>query len=62
LFISQTCEYQHYQALALKAHANIIKAIEIPDEEAVFNAMKILLPEAKEHALSFFENKFKHTK
>jgi len=51
-FISQTYEYPHSPALALRAHCNIIKAIEHCDKEGAFHAMKDHMLEARGHAVS----------
>ena len=49
-FISDTYEYPHSPVLALKSHYNILKSIEMKDEEGAFTAMKIHMTEAKDHA------------
>ena len=51
-FISQTYSYPHSPILALKAHSNIIRALEKKDGEGAFEAMNKHMQEAKEHALS----------
>jgi len=55
-FISKTYQYPHSPDLALRAHENIIKAIERRDKEAAFISTKNHMLEAREHAVKVGTN------
>ncbi len=50
-FISQTYEYPHSPLLALNNHHSILHSIEQKDGEGAFQAMKVHLTQARDHAL-----------